>query len=54
LKAGGKSVVEVAKDEITRILKTHAPPQLDKEVKEQLGRIVGKADVELEGQKQFK
>ena len=54
LKAGGKSVVKVAKDEITRILKTHTPPQLDKEVKEQLGRIVGKADVELEGHKQFK
>jgi trimethylamine:corrinoid methyltransferase-like protein len=54
LKAGGKSVVEVARDEIAKILKTHTPPQLEKEVKEHLSRIVGKADIELEGQKQFK
>lgn len=54
LKAGGKSVVDLAKEEVTRILKTHTPPQLDKDVKEQLSGIVSKADTELEGQKQFK
>lgn len=54
LKAGGKSVVDVAKTEITKILKTHTPPQLDKDVKQQLSKIVSKADIELEGQKQFK
>jgi predicted membrane protein len=50
----GKYFTEVAKDEITRILKIHTPPQLDKDVKQQLTRIVGKADIELQGQKQFK
>jgi trimethylamine--corrinoid protein Co-methyltransferase len=54
LRAGGRSVVDVAKDEVTKILKTHTPPQLDKDVKQQLSIIVGKADLELEGQKQFK
>jgi trimethylamine--corrinoid protein Co-methyltransferase len=54
LKGGGKSVVDVARDEITKILKTHTPPQLDKDVKEQLSRIVSKADMELKRQKQFK
>jgi len=54
LKGGGKSVVDVARDEVTKILKTHTPPQLDKDIREQLSRIVSKADMELERQKQFK
>ena len=51
LKAGGKSVVDVAKEEVRKILATHTPPQLNKEIKEQLSKIVNQADVELEKQK---
>jgi len=51
LKAGGKSVVDTAKEEIQKILKTHMPPQLDKDVKQKLSKIVSKADEELEREK---
>ncbi len=51
LKAGGKSVVDVAKEEVKKIIATHTPPQLNKEIKEQLSKIVNQADVELEKQK---
>jgi len=47
LKAGGKSVAEVAKEEVMKILKTHKPPQLDKDTQKQLSKIIKKADEEL-------
>lgn len=47
LASGGKSVVERAREVVTKILKTHTPPPLEESVKRRLSEIVKKADEEL-------
>jgi len=47
LKSGGRSVAEVARGRMEKILKSHVPVPLDKDIRERLSEIVRRADKEL-------
>jgi len=46
-KAGGKSLVERAKDRVKKILKEHSVPPLDKGIQNELYNIIKRAEKEL-------